>query len=115
MRTKLKAYRETRGTFTGIYERDGFKNGWLGMDRTLLLKDIKDKDGNILCDHLWFNFTKGFQKAGPFQKGDVIQFDGRCAEYEKGYKGWREDVFCPISTDYKLSYPTKIKKIATQK
>ena len=31
--------------------------------------------------------------------------------YEKGYKGYRDDVYKPIELDYKLSHPTKIEKI----
>lgn len=31
--------------------------------------------------------------------------------YEKGYKGYKDDVYKPVEKDFKLSYPTKIKKI----
>lgn len=33
---------------------------------------------------------------------------------KRGYKGRREDVYAPIKTDYKLSYPTKISIIGRQ-
>lgn len=111
MRKKLRTYEETRGTFTGTFVREGSKNGYKGPERTLLLKDIKDINGNILCDHLWFNYTKGFDKLGKLAEGEVIQFNARCKEYQKGYKGYRDDVYKPLEWDYKLSHPTKIIKV----
>ena len=41
-----------------------------------------------------------------------LQFDARIKEYEKGYKGRRLDVYKPISKDYGLFCPSKIKIIA---
>ncbi len=94
---------EVRDTFTGIFERLGSKNGWFGQ-RTVLLKDIKNKDGEVVTDHLWFNLTKGFQKL-HMRNGDLIQFDARVKAYVKGYNNIDKRI------DYKLSYPTKLKKI----
>jgi hypothetical protein len=31
--------------------------------------------------------------------------------YTKGYKGRREDVWKPVETDYRLSYPTNVRKV----
>lgn len=101
---------ETRGTFYGTFERFGIKNGYRGTEKTVLLKNIKNEDGIVVTDHLWFNFTKGFEKLN-LEPGMVVQFDARVAEYVKGYRGWREDVYCPLSVDYKLSYPTKMRVI----
>lgn len=111
MRHKLKEMREFRGTFIGIFEKFGIKNGYNGrIETTILLKDIVTLDGEEITDHLWFNYTKGFQELGELHKGDKIQFNARGKEYEKGYKGWREDVYNkPIQKDYKLVYPTQIK------
>ena len=47
---------EVRDTFTGVFERLGSKNGWFGQ-RTVLLIDIKNKEGDAITDHLWFNLT----------------------------------------------------------
>jgi len=42
----------------------------------------------------------------------MIQFDARVKSYIKGYRGYRDDIYDkPLSIDYKLSHPTKIKKI----
>lgn len=110
MRKKLQEIKEVRKTFTGIFERIGFKNGYKGVLETVLLKDIKDTEGNYISDHLWFNLTKGFESLN-LKQGDVIQFNARVKEYTKGYKGYREDVYKPIETDYKLSHPSQCKKI----
>ena len=113
MREKLKNIEEVRGTFTGIFERYGKKNGWRGaIEETILLKEIKDINGDYVTDHLWFNRTKNFDKIGPLEKGDIIQFNARSKAYVKGYKGFKKDIYNkPLELDYKLSNPTKIKKI----
>lgn len=111
MRMELKEIgSETRHTFTGVFIRIGLKNGYKCPLETVLLKDVRDSSGRIVTDHLWFNLTKGFQAAN-LHEGDVVQFDARVAVYQKGYKGHRIDVYCPIETDYKLSHPTKVKNL----
>lgn len=110
-RKSLQKNEGIRDTFIGIFERKGTKNGWKGRkEKTILLKNIVNTKGKQVADHLWFNFTKGFQKVNP-KPGDIIIFDGRVKEYEKGYKGYRKDVFKPVEIDYHLSYPTKIAKL----
>ena len=65
----------------------------------------------IVSDHLWFDLTKGFSGA-DLSPGDVVEFCARVSAYEKGYKGHKDDVLNrPIERDYRLSRPTKIKKI----
>ena len=111
MRKELKKMDNIRGLFSGRFNRLGTKNGWKGATlTTVLLTDIRDSEGNIVSDHLWFNYTKGFASV-DLQEGDTIQFEARVTEYWKGYCGYRGDVYRPIKKDYKLSYPTKIKKI----
>ena len=110
MRKKLKIINEIRKTFIGQFVRFGTKSGYMGIERTILLKDIKDLEGHIISNHLWFNYTKGFEKIN-LQENDVIKFDARVKEYERGYKGYKEGIYKPIELDYKLSHPTKIEKI----
>jgi len=110
IRKNLATIEGVRDIFTGTFERFGVKNGWAGVEKTVLLKDIKNKNGDIISDHLWFNFTKGFENL-QLEKGDIIQFEARVKEYYKGYKGYREGIYKPIEKDYKLSYPSKIKKL----
>lgn len=109
MRKELKKIgSEKRHEFTAKFERFGSKNGWRGPEKTVLIVHVKDDQGKIVSDHLWFNFTKGFEKLN-LVPGDIIQFSARVSEYEKGYKGY--GIFSETEFDYKLSYPTKIKKI----
>lgn len=114
MRKELKKIENVRTTFTGTVDREGLKNGWKGEQlRTFLVLNVKNAMGELMCDHIWFNLTKGFAVLN-LCPGDVIQFDARVTEYEKGYKGWNEmkQLESPISIDYRLSYPTRMKVIS---
>lgn len=117
MRIELKNIGDKeRHTFTGEFGRFGEKPAYKSPipDVTVLLLHVKDETGNIVTDHLWFNYTKGFREC-DLRFGDIVQFDARVKEYEKGYKGYRDfedDEFLPpVTIDYKLSHPTKIKVI----
>ena len=110
MRKELENIEDIRGTFTEVFVRKGTKSGYKGPLPTLLLKDVRDINGKYITDHLWFNYTKGFEKLGELKEGDKIQFDARSKVCEKGYKGYRMDVYNPITIDYKLSHPSKVKR-----
>ena len=112
MRSGLKEIENTRKTFTATFKRYGSKTNWNGFpEKTILLVDIKDSGGKIVTGHIWFHFTKGFEKLGELKEGTVVQFDARVKPYIKGYNGYREDVRWekPREQDYKLNNPTKIK------
>jgi hypothetical protein len=112
MRKKIKELNEERRNFSGIFVRFGKKNNYMGNEETtVLLKDIKDNSGKILCDHLWFNFTKGFEKIN-LKENDIVRFDARVKSYIKGYKGYNleREIESPLREDFKLSHPTKIIK-----
>lgn len=99
-----------RHVFTATFVRFGFRNGYIGPVKTMLLQDVT-LDSKIVSDHLWFDLTKGFSSA-DLSPGDVVEFCARVSAYEKGYKGHKDDVLNrPIERDYRLSRPTKIKKI----
>lgn len=99
-----------RHVFTTTFVRFGFRNGYIGPVKTMLLQDVT-LDSKIVSDHLWFDLTKGFSDA-DLSPGDVVEFCARVSAYEKGYKGHKDDVLNrPIERDYRLSRPTKIKKI----
>lgn len=99
-----------RHVFTATFVRFGFRNGYIGPVKTMLLQDVT-LDSKIASDHLWFDLTKGFSDA-DLSPGDVVEFCARVSAYEKGYKGHKDDVLNrPIERDYRLSRPTKIKKI----
>jgi len=110
MRENLECINDIRDVFYGIFVRIGIKKGYMGKEETVLLKDIRDKNGKYICDHLWFNYTKGFQEAN-LHEGDIVEFNARVKPYIKGYFGYQWDVYKPAELDYKLSHPTKFKKI----
>lgn len=110
MRNKLRDLGcKERYLFTARFARFGFKNGWTGPVKTLLLTDVTH-NGVVVCDHLWFTCGKQFESL-DLKEGDTLSFSARVSSYTKGYKGWREDVFDrPITKDWRLSFPTKVKK-----
>ena len=87
-----------RGTFAGIF--GGIARPGSRPRDMILLRNIKDADGLLVTDHLWFNVTKRFSELN-LRLGDHVRFDARVRIYVR--KGG--------STDYHLSYPTRIVKI----
>lgn len=110
MRKNLKTLEGLRKKFRGKFVKFGTKSGWNGHEiSTILLEDIVDLETQQkVTDHIWFTYTKGFQKLDLIE-GIILEFTGRIKKYQKGYKGYREDVYKTIEYDYKLSHPTKIK------
>ncbi|OED34513.1 hypothetical protein AB832_07390 [Flavobacteriaceae bacterium (ex Bugula neritina AB1)] len=93
--------------FIATVERFGEKSSFRGAPKpTVLLKNVcilgTDK---VVTDHLWF--TKGKSWNGAVA-GCTVEFDARVGQYEKGYKGYRDDVYNPVSLDYRLERPTKV-------
>jgi len=111
MRKELKKIEEQRELFRGIFSKYGLKTNYRGPSTdTVLLVEIRDGNGAFICDHLWFNLTKGFEKLGTLRQGDIIQFEARVKKYKKGYVNRRAGID-DSKVDYKLSHPTKIGKI----
>lgn len=111
MRTALKKIDTERSTFTGTFAKYGLKTNFKGPStETILLTQITDSEGTFICDHLWFNLTKGFENIGPLKKGDRIRFDARVKKYKKGFIN-RKIGIDQTTTDYKLSHPTAISKL----
>ncbi len=114
MRKELRKLNEERRKFKGTFAKYSWKNGYKYPEKTILLKNIIDSStGKEISDHLWFNFTKGFEEANLIE-GCAIEFEARVKEYWKGYKGRREDVYTGMEKDYRLSHPTKIKNLGTE-
>jgi hypothetical protein len=110
LREKLAKRYNERDIFTGIFIRFGTKNGYKHKEPTVLLQDIQDKTGEIVTDHLWFNYTKLFKQlweSDNLHPGNIIEFYARVKPYTKGYE---KDEF-----DYKLSFPTQLKNLGTDK
>lgn len=110
MRKKLKAINNVRSTFTMTFSRYGTMTNWNGFpERTYLFKDIRDKDGNILTDHLWIKDGKRIAALGELKEGDVIQFDARVMPYRK--VAYKIDRWYEHETDYTLKFPTNFRKL----
>jgi hypothetical protein len=111
MRTVLKKIDTERNSFTGTFSKYGLKTNYKGPStETILLTQITDSEGKFICDHLWFNLTKGFENIGTLKKGDRIRFDARVKKYEKGFVN-RKAGIDQRTSDYKLSHPTRIVKL----
>lgn len=105
-----------RHRFLGEFILYGVKDGWWsGNNVTVLLRDITLlPGGEHVADHLWFNWTSGFQRLGNLEAGDLIEFDARAIKTVTGYRG--DDMLLqaenPPRTIWKLSHPSKIEKVA---
>lgn len=111
MRKDLALEKGMRKKFTAIFDRIGKKTNFKGYsEETLLLKNVIDVETNkVVADHVWFSFTKGFENL-TLTAGTLIEFEARVKEYKKGYVNKRYNIN-NHSTDYKLSHPTKIRKV----
>jgi len=111
LRTELKKLDEQRELFTGVFKKYGLKSGYKGPStETILLTAIRDGNGNLISDHLWFNMTKGFEQLGSLKEGDIVRFEARVKRYRKGYIN-RQAGIDQSKFDYKLSHPTKIVRV----
>lgn len=115
MRKQLEKIKGVRGTFTGTFVRLGLKRGWKGIpDPTVLLHNVRDANGEKVANHVWMNYTTGFDDI-VLNEGDRVVFDARVKEYVKGYQGrdeWGMDG--ELEIDYKLSHPTKVNRLASK-
>lgn len=114
MRKELKKINGVRDRFTMTFSRYGERTNWNGYsERTYLFKDIKDKDGKILTDHIWLKDGKRISALGELKDGDVIEFDARVEPYRK--VAFRLDRYYQKTTDYTLKFPTNFKKVGRAK
>ncbi|HLJ87722.1 MAG TPA: hypothetical protein VKZ53_12930 [Candidatus Angelobacter sp.] len=111
MRDKLGEISGTRTSFSATFVRFGRKRAFKGPPiRTALFQNICDSAGKQMCDHIWF--TLGLQlESLNLSPGDCIKFCARVTTYTKGYRG-RNGFDQELSIDYRLSFPTNIKKLS---
>lgn len=107
MRKKLATQEGERKKFRGEFSRLGKKTNFKGYSEdTILLINITDVSTNTLvADHIWFSYTKGFEKI-MLTEGAIIEFEARVKAYTKGYVNKRYGIN-KKSNDFKLSHPTK--------
>ncbi len=111
MRKSLAANEGERRTFTATCSRFGKKVNFKGRSEdTILLVNVRDVEtGNVITDHIWFTFSKAFEKVG-IREGMTIRFDARVKSYTKGYVNRRAGID-QRRKDLRLSHPTKIHAI----
>lgn len=97
MREKLKKHLGKRVLFSATLSRYGVRRIRDGLTESVLVTQVWTDRYGMVADHLWFDSSKPFRKAG-IQPGDRIQFRSNVQTYEKS-SGDR---------DYKLSLPTRI-------
>lgn len=111
MRDALASREGSRTLYRAAVARFGLRTAYRGPAiRTILLRDVTDCRGLVVADHLWFTLGKSFARL-HLQPGDVVEFVARAEPYTKGYKGRRDDLDSPRELDYRLSFPTRVRKI----
>lgn len=110
MRKELAAQAGERKKFKATFSRIGKKTNFKGYrEDTILLNDVREAETDkFVADHLWFSYTQGFEKV-ILTAGTVLEFEARVKKYSKGYVN--KALHLNQRTDYKLSHPTKIKKL----
>ena len=74
--------------YHGTYQQWGLtRNKYgCGYDKTILLVDIKDSNGNLVRDHHWFR-SNGYIESLQLVPGDSVEFTAKQVMLAKGYKG----------------------------
>jgi hypothetical protein len=108
MRKHLASDTGVRKKFRAKFSRFGKKTNYRGYtEETILLVQVIDVETqNVVTGHIWFSYTKGFQKI-DLVAGMTLEFEARIKMYKKGYVNRRWEVD-KRSLDYKLGNPTKI-------
>jgi hypothetical protein len=111
MRKVLALQEGERKRFRAVFCRLGKKTNYKGYrEDTILLQDVREAESlRIVTDHVWFSYTKGFEKI-KLTEGSVIEFEARVKEYTKGYVNMGFHL-TKRTIDFKLSHPTKIKLV----
>jgi len=115
MRTTLQGLNGRKTRFIAVFWTYGTYRRAGITGKTILLRDLRDPSGRRLADHTWINYTAGFDAAGTFRQGDVVQFTATVGEYVRGYLGPRIEgrLARPVRIDYRLKYPRNVRKIGT--
>jgi hypothetical protein len=112
MRNALASDNGERKKFHAAFSRFGKKVNYQGYsDRTVLLVNIIDAETNMMVtDHVWFSYTKGFEKLN-LKPGLHVAFEARIKGYKKGYVNKKYNIN-NSKLDYKLNNPTRISIIS---
>lgn len=115
MRIELQPLEGQKSRFVATFEKYGTFRSRGIVGRSILLRNLKTVKGRLLADHIWINYTAGFDALGEFLRGDVVQFTATVRPYLKGYCGQRiDDRFeRKGGLDYRLTYPRNVERIIT--
>lgn len=86
MRHKLGDYQgKEKHTFSAKMIRYGsYKDRATGEEKTsILFRDLKDEDGNILSDHVWVK-EDSYIKKTTLEKGRIYSFEAKVGTYNRG-------------------------------
>lgn len=110
MREELAKREGLRQVFRATVARWGSKAAFGGPNApTILLTDVRDRGGETVADHVWFTVDELFARLS-LEVGDEIEFTARVIAYRKGCGGWQ-----PRERDYKLAWPSGIKKVTEER
>lgn len=110
MRKELKKLNGKRLMFSAVVHGFGTRHFKDKEIPTILFREVYELSSEkLVADHLWFTKGKAWSNLSV---GSKVQFEARVKEYEKGYKGSREVLDAPVTTDYKLERPTKIELLS---
>lgn len=92
MRDTMKDLCGKRLKFNGVFCKIGHRNSFYteGNKRkfnrklyTVLLRDLRDENGELIADHLWLDLTPPWVCVHP-NFGDIVEFTGLVQNYVKG-------------------------------
>jgi hypothetical protein len=111
MRKRLSDAAGERRKFRATFSRFGKKINFKGYsEETILLINVIDcENGMVATSHIWFSYSKGFQKLNLIE-GTHLEFEARVKAYQKGYVNKAAGIN-KRRTDFKLSHPTKVQII----
>jgi hypothetical protein len=114
MRKELKARYGRRGRFHATFKKFGAqRHGEFPPTPTALFLDVRDEDGEVVADHLWF--TVGDQLGRlELKPGDEVFFFARVTKYRKRNPDAIDQDDPLWVEDYRLSHPSKISKLGAQ-
>lgn len=115
MRKSLEKNLGQRKTYTATFLKYDEKRGAMrgGCMKTpnafYILKDIKNEEGKIVTDHMWFTTTDIIFRL-KLQSGDTVQFMAFVKKYRKGYQGPNLgiQIVKPSKLDYRLTEPYNV-------
>ena len=103
MRANLKRDMATGNkvqTYQAEYSQAAYRHTNGILTPTICLKNIVDQDGNLVADHMWFNYSNNFRKLGELHTDDKLTFRASVRVYHKGH-GYSK-------ADYKLTDPKSV-------